>query len=82
LIVPLLLSSEASGPRPPGEVDETQVAAHRSVTVQGKTINYIATAARMPLKDASGETSSLADRCVVASRISTHVDPPRGTSSA
>jgi len=58
------------------------VAAHRSVTVQGKTINYIATAARMPLKDASGEpAASLIDASSQAG--SPHMSiAPRGTSSA
>ena len=46
------------GPAIGGEVDETPVVTHHSVTVQGKTINYTATVAQMPLKDASGETEA------------------------
>jgi carboxypeptidase C (cathepsin A) len=49
-----------SGPGPAvgGEIDETPVVTHHSVTVDGKTLNYTATAAQMPLKDASGETEA------------------------
>src|SRR5689334_12267530 len=46
------------GPAIGGEIDETPVVTHHSVTVQGKTINYTATVAQMPLKDASGETEA------------------------
>ncbi len=41
-----------------GEIDETPVVTHHSVTVHGKPINYTATVAQMPLKDASGETEA------------------------
>jgi carboxypeptidase C (cathepsin A) len=49
-----------SGPGPAiaGEVDETPVVTHHSINVDGKTINYTATVAQMPLKDASGETEA------------------------
>jgi carboxypeptidase C (cathepsin A) len=49
-----------SGPGPAigGDVDETPVVTHHSVTVHGKTINYTATVAQMPLKNASGETEA------------------------
>jgi carboxypeptidase C (cathepsin A) len=46
------------GPAVGGEVDETPVVTHHSVTVQGKTINYTATVGQMPLKNASGETEA------------------------
>ena len=46
------------GPAVGGEVDETPVVTHHSVTVDGKTINYTATAAQMPLKNAAGETEA------------------------
>jgi carboxypeptidase C (cathepsin A) len=49
-----------SGPGPAvgGEVDETPVVTKHSVSVQGKTLNYTATVAQMPLKDAAGETEA------------------------
>ncbi len=49
-----------SGPGPAigGEVDETPVVTHHSITVGGKTLNYTATVAQMPLKTASGETEA------------------------
>src|SRR5215475_65605 len=46
------------GPAIGGEVDETPVVTRHSITVQGKTLNYTATVAQMPLKDASGETEA------------------------
>ena len=46
------------GPAIGGEIDETPVVTHHSVTVQGKTINYTATVAQMPLKDPAGETEA------------------------
>ena len=46
------------GPAIGGEVDETPVVTHHSISVGGKTINYTATAAQMPLKNASGETEA------------------------
>ena len=46
------------GPAVGGEVDETPVVTHHSVMVDGKTLNYTATVAQMPLKDASGETEA------------------------
>src|SRR4029453_13095561 len=49
-----------SGPGPAvgGEVDETPVVTKHSITVDGKPLNYTATVAQMPLKDASGETEA------------------------
>jgi oxalyl-CoA decarboxylase len=50
-----------AGPGPAvggAEVDETPVITRHSIQVQGKTLNYTATAAQMPLKDASGETEA------------------------
>src|SRR5437764_5615202 len=49
-----------SGPGPAigGEVDETPVVTKHSTSVQGKTLNYTATVAQMPLKDAAGETEA------------------------
>ena len=50
-----------AGPGPsvdPGFVDETPVVTKHSVTVGGKTLNYTATVAQMPLKNASGETEA------------------------
>src|SRR5271170_1282566 len=50
-----------SGPGPAlgGDVDETPVVTHHSVTVHGKTLNYTATVAQMPLKNPSnGETEA------------------------
>src|ERR1019366_7602008 len=41
-----------------GEVDETPVVTQHSIQVDGKTLNYTATAAQMPLKDNSGETEA------------------------
>ncbi len=46
------------GPAIGGEIDETPVVTKHSITVDGKTINYTATVAQMPLKDASGETEA------------------------
>jgi carboxypeptidase C (cathepsin A) len=46
------------GPAVGGEVDETPVVTHHSVSVDGKSINYTATVAQMPLKDPSGETEA------------------------
>ena len=39
-------------------MDETPVVTKHSITVQGKTLNYTATVAQMPLKDAAGETEA------------------------
>jgi carboxypeptidase C (cathepsin A) len=49
-----------SGPGPAvgGDVDETPVITHHTITVGGKTLNYTATVAQMPLKTASGETEA------------------------
>jgi carboxypeptidase C (cathepsin A) len=49
-----------SGPGPAigGDIDETPVVTHHSINVAGKTINYTATVAQMPLKNASGETEA------------------------
>jgi len=41
-----------------GEIDETPVVTHHSIAVDGKTIDYTATVAQMPLKDPSGETEA------------------------
>ncbi len=46
------------GPAVGGEVDETPVVTHHSITVRGRTINYTATVAQMPLKNPSGETEA------------------------
>jgi carboxypeptidase C (cathepsin A) len=46
------------GPAIGGDVDETPVVTHHSITVDGKTLNYTATAAQMPLKNGSGETEA------------------------
>jgi carboxypeptidase C (cathepsin A) len=46
------------GPALGGDVDETPVVTHHSVTVDGKTLNYTATVAQMPLKDPAGETEA------------------------
>ena len=46
------------GPAVGGEIDETPVVTHHSITVDGKTLNYTATAAQMPLKSPSGETEA------------------------
>jgi len=46
------------GPAVGGEVDETPVVTHHSITVRGKTINYTATVAQMPLKNPAGETEA------------------------
>ncbi len=46
------------GPAIGGEVDETPVVTHHSITVAGKTINYTATVAQMPLKNTAGETEA------------------------
>jgi len=46
------------GPAVGGDIDETPVVTHHSVQVGGKTINYTATVAQMPLKNASGETEA------------------------
>jgi carboxypeptidase C (cathepsin A) len=46
------------GPALGGEVDETPVVTHHSITVDGKPLNYTATVAQMPLKDAAGETEA------------------------
>jgi carboxypeptidase C (cathepsin A) len=49
-----------SGPGPAvgGEVDETPVVTTHSIQVDGKTLNYTATAGQMPLKDSAGETEA------------------------
>src|ERR1700684_4489143 len=50
-----------SGPGPAlgGDIDETPVVTHHSVTVHGRTLNYTATVAQMPLKNpANGETEA------------------------
>jgi carboxypeptidase C (cathepsin A) len=49
-----------SGPGPAigGDIDETPVVTHHSLNVGGKTINYTATVAQMPLKNASGDTEA------------------------
>ncbi|MGA2147342.1 MAG: peptidase S10 [Bryobacteraceae bacterium] len=49
-----------SGPGPAigGNIDETPVVTHHTMTVDGKTLNYTATVAEMPLKNTSGETEA------------------------
>jgi carboxypeptidase C (cathepsin A) len=46
------------GPAVGGEIDETPVVTHHSITVDGKILNYTATVEQMPLKNASGETEA------------------------
>src|SRR5258708_6840620 len=46
------------GPAVGGEVDETPVVTHHAIQAAGKTLNYTATAAQMPIKDSSGETEA------------------------
>jgi carboxypeptidase C (cathepsin A) len=46
------------GPAIGGEVDETPAVTHHSIELNGKTLNYTATAAEMPLKDSAGETEA------------------------
>src|ERR1043165_1585451 len=46
------------GPAIGGDIDETPVVTHHTLTVDGKAINYTATVAQMPLKDAAGETEA------------------------
>jgi carboxypeptidase C (cathepsin A) len=46
------------GPAVGGEIDETPVSTKHTITVNGKTLNYTATVAQMPLKDAAGETEA------------------------
>jgi carboxypeptidase C (cathepsin A) len=46
------------GPAIGGEVDETPAVTHHSIQLNGKTLNYTATAAQMPLKNAAGETEA------------------------
>jgi carboxypeptidase C (cathepsin A) len=49
-----------SGPGPAigGDIDETPVVTHHSVSVDGKTLNYTATVAQMPLNNNAGETEA------------------------
>jgi carboxypeptidase C (cathepsin A) len=46
------------GPAVGGDIDETPVVTHHSITVDGKTLSYTATVAQMPLKNPSGETEA------------------------
>src|SRR5579872_2586354 len=46
------------GPAIGGDIDETPVVTHHTITVHGKTINYTATAAEMPIKNSSGQTEA------------------------
>src|SRR5450432_1128293 len=46
------------GPAVGGEIDETPVVTKHSISVGGQTLNYTATVAQMPLKDAAGETEA------------------------
>jgi carboxypeptidase C (cathepsin A) len=46
------------GPALGGDVDEAPVVTHHSITVDGKPLNYTATVAQMPLKDAAGDTEA------------------------
>lgn len=41
-----------------GDIDETPSVTHHSITIGGKTLNYTATAAQMPIHSASGETEA------------------------
>jgi carboxypeptidase C (cathepsin A) len=60
-------SAQGRGQQPPAqtqtaavaaEVDETPSVTHHSIQVNGKTLNYTATAAQMPIKNAAGETEA------------------------
>ncbi len=46
------------GPAIGGDIDETPVVTHHTMQLNGKTINYTATVAQMPLKNASGDTEA------------------------
>ena len=46
------------GPIAAVQVDETPVVTHHTITIDGKPLNYTATVAQMPLKDASGEAEA------------------------
>jgi len=46
------------GPAIGGNIDETPVVTHHSINVNGRTLNYTATVAQMPLKNPSGETEA------------------------
>ncbi len=46
------------GPAIGGEIDETPVVTHHTISVRGKTLNYTATVAQMPLKNPEGETEA------------------------
>ena len=46
------------GPAVGGEIDETPVVTHHTITVHGKTLNYTATVAQMPLKNPEGDTEA------------------------
>ncbi len=46
------------GPAIGGEIDETPVVTQHSINVGGKTLNYTATVAQMPLKNAVGRDRS------------------------
>ena len=46
------------GPAVGGEIDETPVITKHTITLDGKQLNYTATVAQMPLKDATGETEA------------------------
>jgi carboxypeptidase C (cathepsin A) len=46
------------GPAIGGDIDETPVITHHSMNLGGRTLNYTATVAQMPLKNASGETEA------------------------
>jgi carboxypeptidase C (cathepsin A) len=46
------------GPAVGGDVDETPVVTKHSINLDGKTLNYTATVAQMPLKNAAGDTEA------------------------
>ena len=46
------------GPAIGGEIDETPVVTHHSITIDGKKLDYTATVAQMPIKNSSGETEA------------------------
>jgi carboxypeptidase C (cathepsin A) len=48
----------AVAPAVGGEIDETPVVTHHSIAIGGKTIEYTATVAQMPLDDPSGTTEA------------------------
>jgi len=46
------------GPAIGGDIDETPSVTHHSINVDGRTLNYTATVAEMPIKNSGGETEA------------------------